>query len=380
MNPPRSRIESRVNSSVRAGLVRVGFALVAVAFADAVFPNVPSAFGVFTGYLGLALVFQLLIQRRVAASDVRSLSMGMVDIAFLSYAVYLGGPASSVLPFVFLLIPVINAASSSSRSRVAMRLAFVGAVAYAMLLVISALELVPYAPAQGYGAIARPSLAQHIASGIVVVTSVLATTGLVLRQMIALDRANQRLSELSHRDELTGLYNRRHLLGELRLQLDRVARGARCATMMVDLDGFKQVNDFMGHDAGDLVLRDIAQALTEHTRTVDMVARYGGDEFVVILPDVQAAGAVLAAERVLEAVARAGRARWTEVPVTASIGLTMLRPQDDAGSVLRRADAEAYAAKRAGGNRLSVSGKMAAASSGVVATAAKPASRVPGAP
>lgn len=284
--------------------------------------------------------------------DRRSLLMGFVDIAFLTYVVYLLGPASSVVPFLYLLIPVVNAASSLSRSRVSMRLAALGTVVYLGLLVLCSLRLLEYAPARPQP---LPPLPQLIASGTLVAMSVLMTTSIVLRQMTALDRMNKRLAELSHRDELTGLFNRRHLIDELRRQLDRVARGARCGVMMLDLDGFKQVNDALGHDAGDLLLMDIASALTSETRTVDLVARYGGDEFVVVLPDLAPDGFLPVAERIVQAVARVGCERWPHTPVTASVGLTMTRSDDDVASLLRRADAEAYAAKRAGGNRVVVS-------------------------
>jgi diguanylate cyclase (GGDEF)-like protein len=138
--------------------------------------------------------------------------------------------------------------------------------------------------------------------------------------------------------------------------------------MMIDLDGFKRVNDQLGHDAGDLLLMDIGNALTQETRAVDLVARYGGDEFVIVLPDLSPEGAIPAAERIVEAVARVGRARVGEAPVTASIGLTIAKPDDDVGALLRRADSEAYTAKRAGGNRVSVAVALSASTSGVVST------------
>jgi diguanylate cyclase (GGDEF)-like protein len=138
--------------------------------------------------------------------------------------------------------------------------------------------------------------------------------------------------------------------------------------MMIDLDGFKQVNDRRGHDAGDVLLMDIAHALTAETRTVDLVARYGGDEFVVVLPDLSPEGALPVAERIVAAIARVGRERWADSPVTASIGLTVAAADDDIATLLRRADAEGYAAKRAGGNRVSMSMQVHAAPSGVVTT------------
>jgi hypothetical protein len=110
-----------------------------------------------------------------------------------------------------------------------------------------------------------------------------------------------------------------------------------------------------GDLAGDLLLMDIASALTSETRAVDLVSRYGGDEFVIVLPDLAVDGFLPVAERVVQAVARVGSERWSRTPVTASVGLTMAKSDDDVASLLRRADAEAYAAKRAGGNRVIVS-------------------------
>jgi diguanylate cyclase (GGDEF)-like protein len=364
-----ARFDRRLTASKRSGLLRVGFALSGLVFSDAVFPGLHSAQLVFAAYLLISLIFQAMISKGFAASDGRSLAMGCVDVALLSYAVYLHGPASSVFPFMYLLIPVVNAASSSSRSRVAMRLALLGTGAYGGLVLATACHWLPYAPAGPAGKLGTPSISHLVSSALLVMTSVLSSTSIVLRQMLALDRMNKRLADLSNLDELTGLFNRRHLVAELRRQIDRVARGASCGVMMIDLDGFKRVNDKMGHDAGDLLLMDIASALTAETRAVDLVARYGGDEFVIVLPDLSPEGALPAAERIVEAVARVGRERWIETPVTASIGLTMAQPGDDMSTLLRRADAEAYAAKRAGGHRLSMSPTEAPTNaSGVVST------------
>src|SRR5690606_17897364 len=98
-----SRIERRLTASKRAGLLRVGFAVVALSFSDGVFPGLRSAQLVFAGYLVISVIFQIIIHRGFAASDERSLAMGVVDIACLSYAVYLHGPATSVIPFLYLL-------------------------------------------------------------------------------------------------------------------------------------------------------------------------------------------------------------------------------------------------------------------------------------
>jgi diguanylate cyclase (GGDEF)-like protein len=356
----QSRIERRHSASDHAGLVRIAFAIAAVVFAHSVCPDETIVLGMCVAYLMVALGFQLLIRNRWAQGQARSLCMGVVDIAFLSYPVYLLGPASSVLPFAYLLVPVVNAASSSSRSRVAMILAAVGSLTYVALLALMGFSELPYAPARPELLTARPVAAELISSGTFVVMSVLLTTNIVLRQMNTLDRMNRQLSELSQLDELTGLFNRRHLFAELHRQLDRVARGATCGVLMIDLDGFKRVNDELGHDAGDLLLRDIAGALTVETRAVDLVARYGGDEFVVVLPDLAPEAALPVAERVVAAVSAVGRERWPTTPVTASIGVAVSRAEDDVASLLRRADTQAYAAKRAGGNRVALSDEDAA--------------------
>lgn len=366
MSIHQSRIQRRTNASRRAGWVRVAFGLSALTFGESVFPNVRGALGLIAGYTFLAVIFQWMIHKAWMAGEKRSLAMGLIDTAFLSYVVYLLGPASSVLPFVYLLIPVVNAASSSTRSRVAMRLAGVGSLAYISLVLFTALGLLPHAPARPELAASMPPLPQLVASATLVVLSVLITTNIVLRQMVALDRMNSRLAELSHLDELTGLFNRRHLMDELRRQLDRVARGGDFSVMMIDLDGFKRVNDERGHDAGDLLLIDIAAALRHETRAVDLVARYGGDEFVVLVPDTGIDGALTVAQRIVDAVARIGRERWASTPVTASVGIAMAEPGDELGALMRRADTQAYAAKRAGGDRFSVATRIVPTRSGVV--------------
>lgn len=366
MNLKHSRLQRRSSASRRAGLVRVAFGLSALTFADSVFPNIDGALGWMAGYTLLAVGFQWLIHKGILAGEKRSLLMGIVDTAFLSYVVYLLGPASSVLPFVYLLIPVVNAASSSTRTRVAMRLAVLGSIAYAALLVITGFGLFPHAPARPELS-AMPPIPQLVASGTLVVLSVLITTNIVLRQMIALDRMNERLAELSNLDELTGLFNRRHLMAELRRQLDRLQRGGTFSVMMIDLDGFKRVNDELGHDAGDLLLIDIASALHQETRAVDLVARYGGDEFVVLLPDATPDGTLAVAQRIVDAVARIASERWSRIPVTASVGIALASKDDDLGSLMRRADSQAYAAKRAGGDRFAVASHAIPTRSGIVA-------------
>jgi diguanylate cyclase (GGDEF)-like protein len=183
-------------------------------------------------------------------------------------------------------------------------------------------------------------------------TCAFATSLLTARLISALGKANARLRDLSQHDELTGLFNRRYVMQRLEAVLARLGRTpGRLIVAMVDLDGFKRVNDEVGHDAGDAVLAAVAKGLLEATRKGDVVARYGGDEFLVLLPDSDAEGALAVGRRMLDA-ARHAAAVCPQIPVAASIGVVQCQAGDGAAEVVRRADEKLYEAKRAGGDRI----------------------------
>ena len=158
------------------------------------------------------------------------------------------------------------------------------------------------------------------------------------------------------RDPLTGLANRGRFeeeLGEERLKWDRYRRPV--ALMVLDLDHFKAINDTHGHPAGDAVLRQVAAILEERTRETDLVARYGGEEMVVLMPETMRTAAVEAAERVRSAIedARVEGDDGTVIPVTASIGVSAC-PEcvDTPGELMASADAALYRSKDEGRNRV----------------------------
>jgi len=159
---------------------------------------------------------------------------------------------------------------------------------------------------------------------------------------------------LAYHDTLTGLPNRRLLDDRLRQALHLAQRrDARVAVLLVDLDEFKQVNDAHGHRAGDAVLREVAERLGACVRKADTLARQGGDEFVVVIPDLaQEADGRVVAEKILRALAAPLRAEGAQLRLGASIGIS-LYPADagDGDALLRNADAAMYRAKRAGGNQ-----------------------------
>jgi len=152
-------------------------------------------------------------------------------------------------------------------------------------------------------------------------------------------------------DPLTGLPNRRAMDQQLRQALSSPT-SVPCSVALVDLDGFKDVNDRYSHATGDEVLRAVATALRSALRVDDTVARYGGDEFVVLLPGTALDAARAALERAAQAVA--GLPAEIGAGVTLSAGVVTADDQEAAGSVLARADSAMYRAKRLGGNQVNI--------------------------
>ncbi|CAB5686646.1 Diguanylate cyclase DosC [Delftia tsuruhatensis] len=175
----------------------------------------------------------------------------------------------------------------------------------------------------------------------------------------ALKRGEQAARHLALHDALTGLANRRALEMRLQRELAQAGGPGQLAVCFMDLDGFKQVNDTEGHDAGDEVLRIVARRLTTLARETDCVARLGGDEFVVLLGDlVQADDAQQVMQRCLASICQPIRLQGgATVRVGASMGIALNLPQEDAAQLLQRADEAMYAAKRAGKGRIVVAGE-----------------------
>ena len=157
-------------------------------------------------------------------------------------------------------------------------------------------------------------------------------------------------------DELTGLYNRRYFDRHLNLMLDKAREQDRdMALMLIDMDFFKAVNDGHGHDIGDAVLREFSQRLRRNIRGVDLACRFGGEEFVVLMPDTDYRQAQAVAERVRAAVAERPFAveQKTSLSVTCSVGVALNEHDTDTPeSILKRADIALYRAKREGRNRV----------------------------
>jgi diguanylate cyclase (GGDEF)-like protein len=162
------------------------------------------------------------------------------------------------------------------------------------------------------------------------------------------------ISKSAMTDELTKVFNRRGILDNLERELARSRRSGRpLAVLLIDVDQFKRINDAYGHGNGDLALYTVAQSMQQTLRDTDVLGRFGGEEFLAVLPDLEGDRAVVAANRLREHIqksqlALAGRL----VPVTISVGVAVRQGEDDAESLLARADKALDEAKSHGRNRV----------------------------
>ncbi len=170
-------------------------------------------------------------------------------------------------------------------------------------------------------------------------------------------RDNVQMSiEMAITDALTGLYNRRYMETHVGTLVEQAAsRGKPLTVLVLDIDYFKAINDTHGHDAGDDVLREFAIRIRKSIRGIDLACRYGGEEFVVVMPETDLAVATMVAERLRRRIASEPfpiQQGARSIEVTISIGIAALGSADNAASVLKRADQALYRAKRDGRNRV----------------------------
>ena len=167
-------------------------------------------------------------------------------------------------------------------------------------------------------------------------------------------RAQKALEEAAMTDPLTGVLNRRGMMTHLQHQVARNKRNHVPFTiLMVDLDHFKSVNDAHGHETGDLVLRKTATRLTSSIRGQDIVSRWGGEEFLILLPETAAEGGSIVAEKIRQRIADEPFL-WDgkTLSLTVSIGVAAFEKSTSIDECIRRADVSLYNAKRAGRNRV----------------------------
>jgi two-component system cell cycle response regulator len=166
----------------------------------------------------------------------------------------------------------------------------------------------------------------------------------------------QKSIEMAITDALTGLYNRRYMESHAGALVEQAtSRGKPLTVLVLDIDYFKSINDSLGHDAGDDVLREFAIRIRKSIRGIDLACRYGGEEFVVLMPETDMAVATMVAERLRRRMAGEPfpiQQGARQIEVTISIGIAALGQGDTAATVLKRADQALYRAKRDGRNRV----------------------------
>jgi diguanylate cyclase len=174
------------------------------------------------------------------------------------------------------------------------------------------------------------------------------------QRSIELKEANKRIEELAELDELTGSFNRRCIM---RMLDDEIARAQRsktpCSVALIDLDWFKRINDAYGHPTGDEVLRTFAITVFANIRHIDRFGRYGGEEFLLVLPDTPDSAAARIIDRLRAIVAELDWSAFSPgMRITISAGLATIKPDESPDALLARADSALYSAKARGRNRI----------------------------
>ena len=228
-------------------------------------------------------------------------------------------------------------------------------LAYGTILPVCTLLIAPKATRRPWAFLVfcvtlYPAIARLMPDNLGLLAQVIATLLVHGASVAALDTHADKAElagEMAGIDPLTGLLNRRAALGELTRGVDGSTDDQRSAALvLLDLDHFKQLNDTLGHEAGDDALRHVAQVLTAFVRPTDQVCRWGGEEFLVVLPDANEALAVATADLL--------RLRLVEAGVTASFGVAEIEMTDTVTSWVRRADDAMYVAKHEGRNTVRV--------------------------
>ena len=302
------------------------------------------------GIVGLVALFSTLfrsgLNTRFGDPSLTTEQVGAA-ILLLAYIMYQAGPARAVLT-PFYLVAMLFGVLRLNATRM-LGLAFLALLAHATMLHLLYLR--------GAGVNPGAALAEFVV--LAVVLPWFAVMGGYVNRLRTrltdshreLQQAVERIGELAIRDELTGAYNRRYLMEALAREQSRAERlGAPFAVCLIDIDHFKSINDRFGHAAGDDVLKDFARLVPQELRAVDVHGRFGGEEFLIVLPGTDAAGAQACAERVrarTEATAFAGVPR-----VTITAGVATYAGKEPVSTLLARADKALYEGKNAGRNRV----------------------------
>lgn len=274
-----------------------------------------------------------------AMGSVRPILQAAVAIVAVTLLVALTGGVGS--PFVVGYFLIVGAATLSADDRSPALLSVASSLAYLFTIAL--------APADQQSGIAGTAWALFNVLALALLASIATVIGRQQR------RANQAAMRLADFDPLTGLYTRTHLFDAISREIARSGRvGRGFCLLMVDLDGLKPINDTFGHQVGDRVLQAVTEVIRRNVRQSDLAARYGGDEFVIVLPETASAGAQVLAEKLRREIGGLVlRADARPVEVSVSIGLAS-HPEDGtaAEGLMASVDAAMYESKRRGKNQV----------------------------
>jgi diguanylate cyclase len=307
--------------------------------------------------LGVSALFYLLIRsglnRRFRDPSMTG-ELILAAILSTAYISYIAGEARPAIAMFYLVAMLFGA----------LRLGAVRLLGLALIALLAHSTVLRAWYGQNPGASSTAALMELVALALLLPWSAL-MGGYVngLRARLAdsnrrLQQAVARIEEIAIRDELTGVYNRRFIMESLAREHARAKRlGATYSVCMLDVDHFKRINDSLGHGAGDAVLKQLVHVAGAGLRASDVFGRYGGEEFLLLLPDTTLEGARTAGERVRGNIAAAV---FEGVPsgsqVTLTVGIACLVAGEEIQAVMARADRGLYAGKAAGRNRVAAVG------------------------
>jgi diguanylate cyclase (GGDEF)-like protein len=298
-----------------------------------------------SGILTYCLAFYLLRRRRNALA----LALIWTEVfVHASAGTFLAGWNSGFHYYLLMFAPTIIV--STPRRKAFWMLALLWS--YYLVLLLAMQRLQPIEPMREY-----PLLALHAFNASALFAMVTYFT-LMYRQMAY--ASEQKLKLLATTDPLTGLFNRRHANEMVAREASHVERSKRpLSFILADIDHFKSINDQYGHDGGDAVLVAVSRALASLTRAEDILARWGGEEFLLVLPDTPLVGAADLANRIHEMMQNldlmVGRSR---IRITLSMGVTSKRQGESCSAALARADQALYQGKRSGRNCVKLDGDV----------------------
>ncbi len=311
--------------------------------------------------IGFFAIIRSGYSRRFADPSMMALQIGVAGILALVIGYYAAAHAMVITLMLFFTAFFFGVFSFSTRQYLACT--SVAAACYLAMLTLK------YEPGQRGGEDFRLEMLHFMVLVVILLwMSLLGSYIASMRTKLvgksdALASALARLKELASRDELTGLHNRRHLMETLEQQEERSKRHQEpFALCILDIDHFKRINDSHGHGVGDEVLKGFSERIRTHLRRMDTVGRgevdrvfgrYGGEEFLLLLPYAEGSSALACVARLHAAVHATPFATSVGLlPVTFSAGVTRYRPGESVGELISRADAALYLAKTAGRDRI----------------------------